>query len=78
MIRMWLMALVDRLEAQQARAQVTASALLEALVAGGWGVGFILAVVCSSPMLFSTEPHICTLKDIFSRSIRILKVGCNF
>jgi hypothetical protein len=31
---MWLTALVDRLEAQQARAQVTASALLEALVAG--------------------------------------------
>ena len=29
-----LMALVDQLEAQQARAQVTASALLEALVAG--------------------------------------------
>jgi type I restriction enzyme S subunit len=33
-----LMALVDQLEAQQARAQVTASALLEALVAGVGGV----------------------------------------
>ena len=70
MMRMWLMALVDQIEAQQAHAS--------ALGAQVRGATSIISSGHNLMMLFSTDPRQCTLKEIFARSICILKGGCNF